>query len=92
MSLQDLGLPLFDQLIITSDDALANKRNEVKALLRAELMGWQKDRTDPGAGAKLAVDTYGKALGLALAHEPDANTAAIELQNPIPRRRRVSAT
>ena len=80
MALQDVGFTVFQQLIITTEDALKNNRAKVKALLSAELMGWQKNLVDPAVGAKLAVDNYGKGLGLNLAHETEENTLQIALQ------------
>ena len=61
-------------------DSLKNSRAKVKALLTAELMGWQKNLADPAVGAKLAVETHGKDLGLTLPHETEENTLQIALQ------------
>jgi ABC-type nitrate/sulfonate/bicarbonate transport system substrate-binding protein len=80
MALQDVGFTVFQQVIITTEDALKNNRAKVKALLTAELMGWQKNLADPAVGAKLAVENYGKTLGLSLAHETEENTLQIALQ------------
>ena len=80
MALQDVGFTVFQQLIITTEDALKNNRAKVKALLTAELMGWQKNIADPAVGAKLTVDNYGKDLGLNLAHETEENALQIALQ------------
>jgi ABC-type nitrate/sulfonate/bicarbonate transport system substrate-binding protein len=80
MALQDVGFTVFQQLVITTEDALKNNRAKVKALLQAELMGWQKNLADPAVGAKLAVENYGKDLGLTLAHETEENRLQIELQ------------
>lgn len=80
MGLQDIGFTVFQQVVITTEDSLKNNRAKVKALLTAELMGWQKNLADPAVGAKLAVDNYGKDLGLTLAHETEENTLQIALQ------------
>jgi ABC-type nitrate/sulfonate/bicarbonate transport system substrate-binding protein len=80
MALQDVGFTVFQQLIITTEDAFKNSRAKVKALLTAELMGWQKNLEDPAVGAKLTVDNYGKDLGLNLAHETEENVLQIALQ------------
>jgi ABC-type nitrate/sulfonate/bicarbonate transport system substrate-binding protein len=80
MALQDVGFTVFQQVIITTEDALKNNKAKVKALLTAELMGWQKNLADPAVGAKLAVENYGKGLGLTLAHETEENTLQIALQ------------
>ena len=80
MALQDNGFTVFQQLVITTEDSLKNNRAKVKALLTAELMGWQKNLADPAVGAKLAVETYGKDLGLTLPHETEENRLQIELQ------------
>jgi ABC-type nitrate/sulfonate/bicarbonate transport system substrate-binding protein len=80
MALKDVGVTVFQQLVITTENALDNERAKVKAVLQAELMGWQKNLADPAVGAKLAVETHGTGLGLTLAHETEQNRLQIELQ------------
>lgn len=62
----DNGLPFVAETITTTDDAIANKRDMLKAFLVAEIKGWTDAVNDPAAGAKLAVDNYGKDLNLNL--------------------------
>ncbi|KAA9106393.1 ABC transporter substrate-binding protein [Microbacterium rhizomatis] len=62
----DNGLPFVAETITTTDDMIANKRDALKAFLLAEIKGWTDAVKDPEAGAKLAVDVYGKDLDLNL--------------------------
>ena len=41
----------------------------VKAFLKAEIKGWKDNLADPALGATLAVNTYGKGLGLTIAEQ-----------------------
>ena len=43
-------------------DTIDNKRDMLKAFLKAEIQGWTDAVADPAGAAKLAVDTYGKDL------------------------------
>lgn len=60
----DNGLPFVAETVTTTDDMIANHRDELKAFLVAEIKGWTDAVNDPEAGAMLAVDTYGKDLDL----------------------------
>ena len=62
----DNGLPFVAETITTTDDMIANNRDALKAFLVAEIKGWTDAVNDPEAGAKLAVDVYGKDLDLNL--------------------------
>lgn len=73
----DNGLPFVAETITTTDDAIANDRDKLKAFLVAEIKGWADNVNDPEAGAKLAVDTYGKDLKLDLASSTQGNTAQV---------------
>jgi ABC-type nitrate/sulfonate/bicarbonate transport system substrate-binding protein len=65
----DNKLPFVAESIIASDDTIKNKPALVKAFLTAEIKGWKDACADPAAGAKLAVDNYGKKLKLELDKE-----------------------
>jgi len=52
-----------------TDDAIANDREKLKALLVAQIRGWSDAIKNPEASAQFAVDTYGKDLGLSLEKE-----------------------
>ncbi|WP_232247313.1 ABC transporter substrate-binding protein [Kitasatospora azatica] len=63
-ALADHDYPMVSSVYIATEEAIKTKREAIKALLRAEIRGWKDNITDPVAGAKLAVGTYGKDLGL----------------------------
>ncbi|WP_258064268.1 ABC transporter substrate-binding protein [Rathayibacter rathayi] len=60
----DNGLPFVAETFSVSEQAIAEKRDALKAFLVAEIKGWTDAVNDPEAGAMLAVETYGKDLGL----------------------------
>jgi ABC-type nitrate/sulfonate/bicarbonate transport system substrate-binding protein len=64
LSFAENGLPLTAETFCVTKAALAENRDKFKAFLTAEIKGWSDAVADPEAGAKLTVDTYGKALGL----------------------------
>ncbi|MBZ5734663.1 ABC transporter substrate-binding protein [Nocardioides sp. TRM66260-LWL] len=59
----DNNLPFVAETVITTDDMIKNSPEKVEAFLKAEIEGW-KDACDGDtgyeAGAKLAVEKYGK--------------------------------
>lgn len=57
MPLADFGYEL-SQIYITTDDALANRRAELVALLKGETMGWADYKADPAAAAALTVEMF----------------------------------
>lgn len=69
LPLADNGLPFVAETFTASDDAIANDREMLKALLVAEIKGWADAINDPAAAATLTVDTYGKDLGLTMEKE-----------------------
>ncbi|WP_255546007.1 ABC transporter substrate-binding protein [Glaciihabitans sp. dw_435] len=69
LPLADNGLPFVAETFTATDDAIKNKRDELKGLLIAEIKGWTAALKDPDAAAKYTVDTYGKDLGLTLEKE-----------------------
>ncbi|MFC0041747.1 ABC transporter substrate-binding protein [Actinomadura rayongensis] len=64
MMFADHAYPLVGESYIATTEAIKKERAKLKALLRAEIKGWKDSLKDPAAGAKLAVETYGKGLGL----------------------------
>lgn len=64
--LGEFGYPLVNNNYIVSEDTLRTRRDDVKALLRAEIRGWKASLASPAASAHIAVDDYGRDLGLAL--------------------------
>ncbi|MBW8485655.1 ABC transporter substrate-binding protein [Actinomadura parmotrematis] len=64
MLLADNSYPLVGESYLVTTEAIEKNRDKIKAMLRAEIKGWKDSLKDPAAGAELAVDTYGKGLGL----------------------------
>jgi ABC-type nitrate/sulfonate/bicarbonate transport system substrate-binding protein len=62
--LADFNYPLIGNSYMATTDTIASKRDAVKAFLKSEIQGWQKNIADPGLGAKLTTTVYGKGLGL----------------------------
>lgn len=69
LPLADNGLPFVAETFTASDEAIANDREMLKALLVAEIKGWSDAINDPTAAATLTVDTYGSELGLTMEKE-----------------------
>ena len=60
----DNGLPFVAEAFIVTQDSIDNNREALKGFLRATIKGWKDAIADPAGGAQLAVDNYGKELGL----------------------------
>lgn len=60
----DNGLPFVAEAFIATQDSIDNNREALKGFLRATIRGWKDAIADPEGGARLAVDVYGKDLGL----------------------------
>lgn len=65
----DNGLPFIAESFVATEDAIKNKRAELKAFLVATIKGWKDAVADPAESARLAVEVYGKELGLNAAKE-----------------------
>jgi ABC-type nitrate/sulfonate/bicarbonate transport system substrate-binding protein len=74
----DNGLPFVAETFVATDESIASNREALKAFLYAEILGWTDAVNDPEAGAKLAVDVYGKDLGLNLENAIAGATAQAE--------------
>ncbi|WP_307874467.1 ABC transporter substrate-binding protein [Frankia nepalensis] len=61
--LADFNYPLVSEVLVVTDETLANEREKLKAFLVAEIKGWTESLKDPVLGAKYAVEIYGKDLG-----------------------------
>jgi ABC-type nitrate/sulfonate/bicarbonate transport system substrate-binding protein len=72
----DNGLPFVAHVITTTDEAIENDREMLKAFLVAEIRGWADAVADPAYGAQVAVDMHGDDLGLDI----DLSTASAEAQ------------
>jgi ABC-type nitrate/sulfonate/bicarbonate transport system substrate-binding protein len=60
----DFGYPLVSETYAVTKANVSSQREKVKALLRAEIRGWHDSIANPAAGPILAVNKYGKTLGL----------------------------
>ncbi|GAA3531541.1 hypothetical protein AFL01nite_17320 [Aeromicrobium flavum] len=78
LPMADNGLPFVAESIIATEQTIKDKPDMVKAFLEAEIKGWKDACADLEAGAKLAVDEYGKDLKLDLEKEIEQNTVQCE--------------
>jgi len=62
----DYGLPTLYETYACRSSALqdAKQRKAIKAILTAEIRGWEDQVSNPSLGVKLALDDFGKTLGL----------------------------
>jgi ABC-type nitrate/sulfonate/bicarbonate transport system substrate-binding protein len=67
--LADNNYPLVSETYVVRAADVQGKRDTLKAILKAEIMGWHDSIADPSEGATLAVNKYGKDQGLTL--EPE---------------------
>ena len=74
----DNGLPFVAETFAVTDDYIESNRETIKAFLVAEIKGWTDAVNDPEAGALLAVNTYGKDLGLVEANSIAGSKEASE--------------
>jgi ABC-type nitrate/sulfonate/bicarbonate transport system substrate-binding protein len=79
LSFSDFGFYNYASVYVVRRDSLKDKRDEVKAFMRAEIRGWQDAIADPALAAQLTIDTFGKDLGL----NAKAQTLAAAAQNKI---------
>ena len=79
LSFADNGLPLTSETYTVLQETIDTQRDMLKAFLVAEILGWTDAVADPAGAAALAVNTYGKDLGLDLAGQTEQATAQNEL-------------
>jgi ABC-type nitrate/sulfonate/bicarbonate transport system substrate-binding protein len=65
----DYGYPLVGDVYVVTEKIIKEHRNALKAFLRAQIRGWKNGLADPVLGARLAVEKYGKTLGLTVAEQ-----------------------
>jgi len=77
----DYNYPVFTNTYFVTEQTLqdANARARVVNFLRGEIRGWQDSVKDPGLGATLTVNTYGKSLGLDVPEQTLESAAANQL-------------
>jgi ABC-type nitrate/sulfonate/bicarbonate transport system substrate-binding protein len=62
--LNDHGYPMVSEIMVVKKSTLESDRDKLKAVLLADIKGWQASYKDPAAAPKLVVTKYGKDLGL----------------------------
>jgi ABC-type nitrate/sulfonate/bicarbonate transport system substrate-binding protein len=62
--LNDFNYPLVSQIMIVQTKSLQADRAKIKAVMKADVMGWRESVKDPTLGPKYTVEDYGKDLGL----------------------------
>jgi ABC-type nitrate/sulfonate/bicarbonate transport system substrate-binding protein len=67
--LADHGYPLVSETYMATTASISSKPDALKGFLMGELKGWKDNIADPGLGASLTVNTYGKGLGLTVAEQ-----------------------
>lgn len=60
----DNGLPFVTESFVVTQDSIDNNRAALKAFLKATILGWKDAIANPDGGADLALNTFGKDLGL----------------------------
>lgn len=75
----DNGLPFVAEAFIVTQDSIDNRREELKAFLLATIRGWKDAIANPDEGARLAVEVYGKDLGLDINKERQQSKAQNDL-------------
>ncbi len=65
--------------MVQTSSLTGDKRNQLKGLLKAEIMGWRDSLKDPTEGATLAVNTYGKSQKLSQKTEEEQSMAQNKL-------------
>ena len=58
MLLADHGYSVHSQTYIATEDSLANRRDELVALMTGEIRGWEDYKADPAAAAALTVEMF----------------------------------
>ncbi|MDX6742754.1 ABC transporter substrate-binding protein [Actinocorallia sp. A-T 12471] len=66
MMFADNNYPLVSEVYVVKTETIEKRRATLKAFIRAQAKGWKENLKDPSLGAKLAVEKYGKDLGLDL--------------------------
>jgi ABC-type nitrate/sulfonate/bicarbonate transport system substrate-binding protein len=77
--LNDYKYPLVSEVYVALKKTVDEKRDALKAFLKADIMGWHDALKDPAGGATLAASTYGKGLGLTV----DEQTLESKAQNAL---------
>lgn len=79
LPLADNGLPFMGESLVVTQESIETKREELKAVLVALIRGWSDAVEDPEEGARLAVEDFGKDLGLDMEKETRQAKAQVDL-------------
>lgn len=79
LTFADNGLPFVAETYTVLQDTIDNKKDLLKAFLKAEIQGWTDAVKDPAKSADLAANTYGKDAKL----EVDEQTKEATAQNAL---------
>ena len=79
--LADFGYAIWADVFVVDEATLADRdqRDMLVRVMRGSVQGWQDAVADPEEGARLAVEKYGKSLGLDIANETAAAQAFVPL-------------
>ncbi|HEX2185209.1 MAG TPA: ABC transporter substrate-binding protein [Chloroflexota bacterium] len=75
----DLGFVSYGNVFFAKRAVLKEKRDTIVRYLRATIMGWELNARDPAKAARLAVEKYGRDLGLSLSQQIEQNKAQLAL-------------
>lgn len=75
----DHNLPLVAETLVVRQETIDSERDLLKKFLKAEIQGWNDAVADPRASAELAVNVYGKNLGLKVDDQTKEATAQNDL-------------
>jgi ABC-type nitrate/sulfonate/bicarbonate transport system substrate-binding protein len=81
MRLDDFGYPLMEEAYIVKQSSLDDpaKHAQIVALMQGESLGWADALANPDAAADLAVNRYGKDLGLDMNQQKMAIRSEVDL-------------
>lgn len=79
LNLQDTGITLYQQIYGVTEEVLANEREKLVAVMRAESMGWQRAHAEPDLAIRLTLEEYGADLGL----NPESQALELEDQTAL---------
>lgn len=79
VSFTDMNFPQYADFLFAKKSYIRANHDALVRFLRATIRGWQDNIADPGLGAQLAVNTYGKGLGLTYKEQLMENQAQIAL-------------
>jgi len=79
----DNGLPFVAETFTVLQDTIDQKRDLLKAFLKAEIRGWTDAVKDPAKAADLATNTYGKGANFGKDLDLEEQTKEAEAQNTL---------